>query len=80
MPFAVVGSDKEYQVNGKRVLGRKTAWGVVEGKWPEVIFCGFFYFYADFCRDFVSLIHLFQVVCDYNIVFMIFYCYWSYLW
>ncbi|KAM9856657.1 neuronal-specific septin-3 isoform 2-T2 [Aulostomus maculatus] len=30
MPFAVVGSDKEYQVNGKRVLGRKTAWGVVE--------------------------------------------------
>lgn len=33
MPFAVVGSDKEYQVNGKRVLGRKTAWGVVEGVW-----------------------------------------------
>lgn len=31
MPFAVVGSDKEYQVNGKRVLGRKTAWGIVEG-------------------------------------------------
>ncbi|XP_077425862.1 neuronal-specific septin-3 isoform X2 [Vanacampus margaritifer] len=30
MPFAVVGSDKEYQVNGKRILGRKTAWGVVE--------------------------------------------------
>lgn len=30
MPFGVVGSDKEYQVNGKRVLGRKTAWGVVE--------------------------------------------------
>uniref|UniRef100_A0A8C4TF91 Neuronal-specific septin-3 n=2 Tax=Erpetoichthys calabaricus TaxID=27687 RepID=A0A8C4TF91_ERPCA len=30
MPFAVVGSDKEYQVNGKRVLGRKTPWGVVE--------------------------------------------------
>lgn len=30
MPFAVVGSDKEYQVNGKRVLGRKTAWGIVE--------------------------------------------------
>lgn len=32
MPFAVVGSDKEYQVNGKRVLGRKTPWGVIEGK------------------------------------------------
>lgn len=31
MPFAVVGSDKEYQVNAKRVLGRKTAWGIVEG-------------------------------------------------
>lgn len=31
MPFAVVGSDKEYQVNGKRVLGRKTPWGIVEG-------------------------------------------------
>ncbi|XP_033018321.1 neuronal-specific septin-3 isoform X3 [Lacerta agilis] len=30
MPFAVVGSDKEYQVNGKRVLGRKTPWGVIE--------------------------------------------------
>lgn len=30
MPFAVVGSDKEYQVNGKRVLGRKTAWGIIE--------------------------------------------------
>ncbi|XP_041641640.1 neuronal-specific septin-3 isoform X2 [Cheilinus undulatus] len=30
MPFAVVGSDKEYQVNGKRVLGRKTPWGIVE--------------------------------------------------
>ncbi|XP_036063584.1 neuronal-specific septin-3 isoform X8 [Onychomys torridus] len=30
MPFAVVGSDKEYQVNGKRVLGRKTPWGIIE--------------------------------------------------
>ncbi|KAM7394147.1 hypothetical protein PAMP_020966 [Pampus punctatissimus] len=35
MPFAVVGSDKEYQVNGKRVLGRKTAWGVVEVENPN---------------------------------------------
>ncbi|MBN3300390.1 neuronal-specific septin-3 [Amia ocellicauda] len=34
MPFAVVGSDKEYQVNGKRVLGRKTPWGVVEVENP----------------------------------------------
>lgn len=34
MPFAVVGSDKEYQVNGKRVLGRKTPWGIIEGKKP----------------------------------------------
>lgn len=32
MPFAVVGSDKEYQVNGKRVLGRKTPWGIIEGE------------------------------------------------
>lgn len=32
MPFAVVGSDKEYQVNNKRVLGRKTPWGIVEGE------------------------------------------------
>uniref|UniRef100_A0A8C8DKW1 Septin 9b n=1 Tax=Oryzias sinensis TaxID=183150 RepID=A0A8C8DKW1_9TELE len=26
IPFAVVGSDQEYQVNGKRILGRKTKW------------------------------------------------------
>ncbi|XP_067315606.1 septin 9b isoform X2 [Pseudorasbora parva] len=30
VPFAVVGSDQEYQVNGKRLLGRKTRWGTVE--------------------------------------------------
>ncbi|XP_058237219.1 neuronal-specific septin-3 isoform X2 [Hemibagrus wyckioides] len=35
MPFAVVGSDKEYQVNCKRVLGRKTAWGIVEVENPN---------------------------------------------
>lgn len=35
MPFAVVGSDKEYQVNNKRVLGRKTPWGVVEVENPN---------------------------------------------
>uniref|UniRef100_A0A8D0H0C1 Septin 12 n=1 Tax=Sphenodon punctatus TaxID=8508 RepID=A0A8D0H0C1_SPHPU len=31
IPFAVVGADKEHQVNGKKVLGRKTKWGIVEG-------------------------------------------------
>ncbi|MBN3286900.1 SEPT9 protein, partial [Polyodon spathula] len=30
IPFAVVGTDKEHQVNGKNVLGRKTNWGVIE--------------------------------------------------
>ncbi|XP_061412312.1 neuronal-specific septin-3-like isoform X3 [Lethenteron reissneri] len=30
IPFAVVGSDREYQENGRRVLGRKTRWGLVE--------------------------------------------------
>uniref|UniRef100_A0AAY4C5W5 Septin n=1 Tax=Denticeps clupeoides TaxID=299321 RepID=A0AAY4C5W5_9TELE len=30
IPFAVVGSDLEYQVNGKRLLGRKTKWGTIE--------------------------------------------------
>ncbi|XP_075435838.1 septin-9 isoform X2 [Ascaphus truei] len=29
-PFAVVGSDQEYQVNGRRILGRKTKWGTIE--------------------------------------------------
>lgn len=33
IPFAVVGSDHEYQVNGKRILGRKTKWGTIEGNW-----------------------------------------------
>lgn len=32
IPFAVVGADQEHQVNGKRVLGRKTKWGIIEGK------------------------------------------------
>uniref|UniRef100_A0A8C4R7Y0 Septin 9b n=1 Tax=Eptatretus burgeri TaxID=7764 RepID=A0A8C4R7Y0_EPTBU len=30
LPFAVVGSDKDYQVNGRKTLGRKTNWGIVE--------------------------------------------------
>lgn len=38
IPFAVVGTDKEHQVNGNKVLGRKTKWGIIEGKaavWPR---------------------------------------------
>ncbi|KAM4698272.1 septin-12 [Rhinophrynus dorsalis] len=30
IPFAVVGTDEEHQVNGKKVLGRKTKWGIIE--------------------------------------------------
>lgn len=30
IPFAVVGTDEEHQVNGKRILGRKTKWGIIE--------------------------------------------------
>ncbi|KAL7979103.1 hypothetical protein Chor_015127, partial [Crotalus horridus] len=43
IPFAVVGADKEHQVNGKKVLGRKTKWGTIEGKaswrksWPAEV-------------------------------------------
>ncbi|XP_019395379.1 PREDICTED: septin-12 isoform X2 [Crocodylus porosus] len=33
IPFAVVGADQEHQVNGKRILGRKTKWGIIEGPW-----------------------------------------------
>ncbi|XP_020309879.1 neuronal-specific septin-3 isoform X2 [Oncorhynchus kisutch] len=51
MPFAVVGSDKEFQVNGKRVLGRKTAWGVVEVENPN--HCEF-----ALLRDFLIRSHL----------------------
>uniref|UniRef100_A0AAY5KAA7 Neuronal-specific septin-3 n=3 Tax=Esox lucius TaxID=8010 RepID=A0AAY5KAA7_ESOLU len=51
MPFAVVGSDKEYQVNGKRVLGRKTAWGVIEVENPN--HCEF-----ALLRDFLIRTHL----------------------
>ncbi|XP_077172222.1 septin-12 isoform X2 [Paroedura picta] len=34
IPFAVVGADKEHQVNGKKVLGRKTKWGTIEVENP----------------------------------------------
>ncbi|KAJ3082115.1 hypothetical protein HK102_001911 [Quaeritorhiza haematococci] len=30
IPFAVVGSDREVEVNGKKVRGRKYPWGVIE--------------------------------------------------
>ena len=29
-PFAVIGSDKEYEVNGKKVRARKYPWGLIE--------------------------------------------------
>jgi hypothetical protein len=31
MPFAVIGSEQEYDVAGKKVRGRKYPWGVLEG-------------------------------------------------
>lgn len=37
IPFAVVGSDQEYQVNGRRLLGRKTKWGTIEGTFSSLI-------------------------------------------
>ncbi|KAM4594300.1 septin 9b isoform 5-T7 [Fundulus diaphanus] len=41
IPFAVVGSDQEYQVNGKRLLGRKTKWGTIEVE--NIAHCEFAY-------------------------------------
>uniref|UniRef100_A0A3P8SKD5 Septin 9a n=1 Tax=Amphiprion percula TaxID=161767 RepID=A0A3P8SKD5_AMPPE len=41
IPFAVVGSDQEYQVNGRRLLGRKTKWGTIEVE--NVAHCEFAY-------------------------------------
>ncbi|XP_041078452.1 septin-9-like isoform X7 [Polyodon spathula] len=41
IPFAVVGSDQEYQVNGRRVLGRKTKWGTIEVE--NIAHCEFAY-------------------------------------
>ncbi|KAF1395077.1 hypothetical protein PFLUV_G00007800 [Perca fluviatilis] len=40
-PFAVVGSDQEYQVNGKKILGRKTKWGTIEVE--NIAHCEFAY-------------------------------------
>ncbi|XP_031426675.1 septin 9a isoform X2 [Clupea harengus] len=41
IPFAVVGSDLEYQVNGRRLLGRKTKWGTIEVE--NIAHCEFAY-------------------------------------
>uniref|UniRef100_A0AAY4B5H6 Septin-type G domain-containing protein n=1 Tax=Denticeps clupeoides TaxID=299321 RepID=A0AAY4B5H6_9TELE len=41
IPFAVVGSDLEYQVNGRRILGRKTKWGTIEVE--NITHCEFAY-------------------------------------
>ncbi|XP_007886692.1 neuronal-specific septin-3 isoform X3 [Callorhinchus milii] len=41
VPFAVVGSNLEYQVNGRRILGRKTKWGTVEVE--NITHCEFAY-------------------------------------
>ncbi|WP_411023062.1 hypothetical protein, partial [Salmonella sp. s51228] len=30
LPFAIIGSDQLHQVNGKKILARKTKWGVIE--------------------------------------------------
>lgn len=30
MPFAVIGSDREVALGGKKVLGRQTKWGFIE--------------------------------------------------
>ena len=38
IPFAVVGSDRYVSVGSKNVLGRKTKWGIIEGK---VFSCNF---------------------------------------
>ncbi|XP_061766781.1 neuronal-specific septin-3-like isoform X1 [Nerophis ophidion] len=41
IPFAVVGSDQEYQENGKRILGRRTKWGTIEVE--NIAHCEFAY-------------------------------------
>lgn len=54
IPFAVVGSDQEYQVNGRRLLGRKTKWGTIEGTTPNpspYISVPFVVLFEFVCRD-----------------------------
>ena len=33
MPFAVIGSRDEVEINGKKIRARLYPWGTVEGKW-----------------------------------------------
>ncbi|PIK59669.1 putative neuronal-specific septin-3 isoform X3 [Apostichopus japonicus] len=35
IPFAVVGSDKTHEIDGKKVLGRLTNWGLIEVENPK---------------------------------------------
>ncbi|XP_057673847.1 neuronal-specific septin-3-like isoform X3 [Corythoichthys intestinalis] len=51
IPFAVVGSDQEYQVNGRRLLGRKTKWGTIEVE--NIAHCEF-----AFLRDLLIRTHM----------------------
>lgn len=39
VPFAVVGADKEYQVNGKKVMGHKIKCGIIELE--NLVYCEF---------------------------------------
>ncbi|XP_075880291.1 neuronal-specific septin-3-like isoform X3 [Nelusetta ayraudi] len=62
IPFAVVGSDQEYQVNGRRLLGRKTKWGTIEVE--NIAHCEFAYLrdllirtHMQNIKDITSLIH-----------------------
>lgn len=51
IPFAIVGSDREIQVNGELVKGRKTKWGAINVE--DVSQCEFV-----FLRDFLTRTHL----------------------
>uniref|UniRef100_A0A674E605 Septin 9a n=1 Tax=Salmo trutta TaxID=8032 RepID=A0A674E605_SALTR len=62
IPFAVVGSDQEYQVNGRRLLGRKTKWGTIEVE--NIAHCEFAYLrdllirtHMENIKDITSSIH-----------------------
>ena len=57
MPFSIIGSDRNYEVKGKQVPGRKYPWGVVEVlneqysdfvKMKTVLFAYFFFFFFFF--------------------------------
>lgn len=51
IPFAIVGSNNEIQVNGELVKGRKTKWGVINIE--DISQCEFI-----FLRDFLTRTHL----------------------